>query len=409
MTVKELAQKTVDAMIEMGLTPYTAWETYAKSLIPIIRLHEQQGKDELDREIVTAYVHSVEERIERGEISQSHYRNLIRGAERLTELFDTGKLTWSAPPMPSKFKLNGYYEKLLGEFLENGSFSPKGRSDAMWVCRKYCSWLMLEGHNDLSGTGASEVQRFMIYCSRHMRSSSIHDVKLYMKKLYGFLSDNGYSSENYKGLLTFRVSRESKLYPPAQPDDVAAILDVIDRRIPRGKRDYAMILLGVVTGLRAADIAKLRLRDIDWQDGEIKIVQAKTGESLALPLTEDVGTAIKDYILNGRQETDSDTVFLRLHKPYKGFANGVAIGDLYDDYCQKANIPRDAFDGKGFHSLRRGVGTSMVTSGVSVNTIAQVLGDRDIDSVKKYISLDIRHLKECALDLGGIEVTGVLQ
>lgn len=311
--------------------------------------------------------------------------------------------------MPSKFKLNGYYEKILGEFLERGKFSPKGRSDAMWICRKYSSWLMLDGHNDLSGVGAPEVQRFMIYCSRHMRGSSIHNVKLYMKKLYAFLCENGYSSENYEGLLSFRVSRESKLSPPAQPDDIAAILDVIDRRTARGKRDYAMILLGVVTGLRAGDVAKLCLHDIDWINGEIKIIQGKTGKSLALPLTADVGVAIKDYILNGRQETDSDTVFLRQHKPFRGFANGVAIGDLYDDYCQKVNIPRDAFDGKGFHSLRRGVGTNMVTSGISVNTVAQILGDRDVDSVKKYISLDSRHLKECALDFVGIEVTGVMQ
>ena len=96
-------------------------------------------------------------------------------------------------------------------------------------------------------------------------------------------------------------------------------------------------------------------------------------------------------------------MFLRLHAPYKGFANGVGIGDMFDSYRKKANLPRNAFDGKGFHSLRRAVGRNMVTSGVSINTVAQVLGDRNIDSTKKYISLDSRHLKECALDFS---VTG---
>lgn len=133
----------------------------------------------------------------------------------------------------------------------------------------------------------------------------------------------------------------------------------------------------------------------------------KTGVPLALPLTTDVGAAIKDYILNGRQKTQCDMVFLRQHAPYKGFANGVAIGDLYDDYLKKAGLPRNAFDGKGFHSLRRGVGKNMITSGVSAHTIAQVFGDRNTNSIKKYISLDSHHLKECALPFSGIEVSGV--
>lgn len=279
----------------------------------------------------------------------------------------------------------------------------------MWVARKHFSWLILEGHNDLNRVGAIEVQRFMIYCSNHMRGTGVHNVKLYMKKLYRFLAERGYSAETYEGLLNFRVSRESRLYPAATPEEVAAILDVIDRRIPRGKRDYAIMLLGTVTGLRAIDIVKLRLTDIDWQAGEIKIAQAKNRNPLALPLTADVGEAIQDYILNGRQQTDCNAVFLRLHVPYKGFSTGTAIEDLYDAYCKKARLPRDAFDGKGFHALRRAVGKNLVTAGVSVESVAQIIGDAKIDSVKKYVALDSHHLKECALDFSGIEKEAMKQ
>ena len=76
---------------------------------------------------------------------------------------------------------------------------------------------------------------------------------------------------------------------------------------------------------------------------------------------------------------------------------------MFDDYRKKLGMPREAFDGKCFHSLRRYVGKNMITSGVSVNTLAQVLGDAQIDSVKKYISLDTIHLKECALDFKGLK------
>jgi site-specific recombinase XerD len=115
-----------------------------------------------------------------------------------------------------------------------------------------------------------------------------------------------------------------------------------------------------------------------------------------------VGLAIQDYILNGRQETKSEALFLRHHAPFQGFANGVAIGDIYDYYRQRAGLPRNAYDGKGFHALRRSLGKSLVTNGIPITMVAQILGDDDIESTKKYISLDSVHLKECALNFIGI-------
>ena len=402
MTIKELALQTAEEMLAAGLTARTVWSTHDASFLPIVRTHEICGKEEFDRTIMSDYVCGIEKRVEQGEIKPEYYRKLLRGAQRLTEMHDHGKLIWTAPKLASKFKLNNYFQTVLDEFLSYVKFGPKSQSDAMWVTRKYFSWLMLEGHNNLNKTGAVEVQRFMIYCSNHMKAASIHNVKLYMKKLYRFLAERGYSINTFEGLFKFKVSRESKLYPAAEPEETAFILDIIDRRIPQRKRDYAIILLGMVTGLRAGDIAKLRLADIDWKNGEINIIQTKTGVPLALPLTADIGKAIEDYVLNARQGTDSDTVFLSSRAPHKGFTSGVAIQDLYDNYFKKVNLPRNAFDGRGFHSLRRAVGKSLVTAGVPIESVAQIMGDNNIDSIKKYVALDNHHLKECALDFSGI-------
>jgi hypothetical protein len=79
---------------------------------------------------------------------------------------------------------------------------------------------------------------------------------------------------------------------------------------------------------------------------------------------------------------------------------------MYDEYRKAAGYERKAFDGKGFHSLRRTVGTSLVTSDISLTDAAQLLGKIKPESMKKYIALDVPHLKECALDLADIE-TGV--
>lgn len=103
--------------------------------------------------------------------------------------------------------------------------------------------------------------------------------------------------------------------------------------------------------------------------------------------------------MNGRPKTEYEQIFLRALPPFRPFKDPVCIGDQFDVYCERAGIPRKAWDGRGFHSLRRAAGKRMVTSGVSVNTVAQVMGHTNIDSTKKYIALDGEHLAECALGI----------
>jgi site-specific recombinase XerD len=398
MTIKELAKQTTEAMITAGQKPGTAWRTHDTVFTYIIKAHEAADKEIFDRGIVTNYVTGLEKRLEQGKISVSTYRDRLTGVKRITEMHDNGKLIWTAPKLKSKFVLNEYFQTVVDDFLADCPFSAKGLSDAMWVSRKYFSWLILEGHENLAGAGVVEIQRFMVYCSGHMKGSGLYNIQLYMKKLYCFLAERGLSEGNFAGLFKFRVSRESKIFPATPPDDIDAVLSAIDRHTPRGKRDYAIIMLGVVMGLRACDIARLRLTDVDWQKGEINIIQSKTGAPLSLPLTADVGEALKEYILNGRAKVEADEIFLRVRPPYRGFSNGVAIGDLYDDYRRQANLPRKAFDGFGFHSLRRSVGKNLVTAGIPMESAAQIIGTQNINHIKKYIALDSHHLKECALD-----------
>lgn len=122
-----------------------------------------------------------------------------------------------------------------------------------------------------------------------------------------------------------------------------------------------------------------------------------------MPLTKDVGAAIEEYILRARPDTASQKVFIRSHKPYREFKDSVSIGDMYDVYRKRAGLPRDPFDGNGFHSLRRGVGKNLTVAQVAVTDVAQVLGIRDLNVTKRYIPLDSIHLKECAISFAGIE------
>ena len=159
-----------------------------------------------------------------------------------------------------------------------------------------------------------------------------------------------------------------------------------------------MMMCGIVLGLRGCDLIHLKLTDIDWRQGEIRIAQHKTGKPLALPLTTDVADALKDYILNGRPKSDLPNVFLRHLTPIGALKSGSIAGQVFSYYKEKAGL---SFDGS-YYSTRRAVGKNLVVAGIPVTTVAQILGHTDISNTKQYIALDTDHLKVCALGFDGI-------
>lgn len=405
MKIEELCKKVVLAKLEAGYSECTAWSRYKDFYSPMISFYKSCGEDEFSLEMMVRYQEHSHDRMEHGEIGEHRYHAIMRGVKQLIEFHETGKLHWTTQAKESKFPINKYYDDLLKKFLLSETFHNNTRGDVIWASKRYFSWLMAEGFPDLNGVGVLQIQKYICECHDHLKETSIHNILLYMKKLYCFLKDSGYSEQDYHELLSMKICRESKVLPAATAEDVNAVLDVLDMDSVVGRRDYAITLLGWVVGLRAIDIIRLKLTDIDWKKGEIRVLQRKTSIPVILPLTRDVGEAIQDYILNWRPKVNYPEIFLRILPPFRPFQDAVCIGDQYDVYCYRAGIKRVPFDGKGFHSLRRAVGKNMVTSGVSVNTVSQVLGHTAVDSAKKYISLDSKNLKECALDFNGIEVT----
>ena len=402
-SITELGELTRKAQIERGIREDTVWHNYYCVIKPIIEWHLERGKNEFDHATAEKFMREQKQRVEAGEIKQGTYDTYRRGVERLTEMHETGMLVVACQGRPSKFILNDYYEELIASFIAEKDWHRNTRDDVKWTSKKFFFWLLQHGHENLTAVTAKEIQDFVAFCSNTMKLSGVHNIKLYLKHLCEYLFRQELLPSSFKGLLSFRVNRETRVLPATPWSEIEATLRIIDRTKPKGKRDYAMIMLGAVTGLRAIDIVRMKLSDIDWQRGEIKIVQSKTANPVALPLTRDVGKAIKDYILTGRYKCDTDVVFLREHKPHRGFVDAISLGNMYDEYRRRAGFERESFDGKSFHSLRRTVGTGLVTADIPVETAAQILGDRKVESMKKYIALDAKHLGECALDFSGID------
>ena len=165
-----------------------------------------------------------------------------------------------------------------------------------------------------------------------------------------------------------------------------------------------MLLLALRTGLRSIDIISLKLGDIQWKRNTIEIVQAKTGTPLVLPLLTDVGNAIVDYILNGRPDSQQPYLFLHTQAPYRKLSEHSACYGISCKMMKAAGIRQDAKDRRGFHSLRHYVATRLLSEETPLPIISSILGHRNKDSTKVYLSSDLVHLRACALGLTGIEV-----
>lgn len=339
-----------------------------------------------------------EARYERGEISQPHYLGKRKCLERLVEYYNTGTLSWTMHKMNQKYRLFDEDKALLEEFLQTLVRDANTVHDYSWVIRRYLNYLRSIGITDVRKIKTSDLAGFILSCSKEVTRGSLRNILSYTKRFHEFLRDTGRLDIPFEGLFSVSVTREEKIQQPLTTQELNRILAQIDLNTVKGKRNLAIILLGAELGLRASDIINLKLADIDWVRKELHTQQQKTGYSVKLPLTEKAAAALRDYIQNGRGHTDCAFLFLNLRPPYEKIGDASSLGCMFRSYQKAAGMECSAFDGKGFHSLRRRLGKELVIDGVPLATISQVLGHRDMEAAKQYISLDSVHLQECALD-----------
>ena len=368
----------------------------------MIRQHLNVGLVYFDQAVINRYMSEIDDKYFKGNMQKKHYERTKREIDRFVSYVCTGRIDALASTLRgARQELTPKFEQIAKEFVA-GDFHPNTRCDIRWVTYKYFAWLEGQGFTDMAGVGAIHIQKFLLACSEHYPPSTIHNVQLYLKKLYVFLCETGRIDDDHSALFSFSVNREKKVFPVLPKADIAKMLDTIDRSKVKGKRDYAIMMLGTVLGLRACDVVALKLEDIDWLRGEIRIMQSKTSNPVILPLTQDVGEALKDYILNARPSTVDHEIFLRIKAPHIKLASAITVGDIYRDCCIAAGLPAN----KQFHNLRRALGASMVANGISVYDVAQVFGDKNVNSTKPYLAADMEHLKMCALSFEGIALAG---
>lgn len=179
-------------------------------------------------------------------------------------------------------------------------------------------------------------------------------------------------------------------------DSVQSMLDQVDRRTAFGRRDYAMLLLMAVYGLRAREVALLALDDIDWKRDRLHVCGRKAEHSTTYPLAPVVGEAIVDYLRNGRPDVRSRLLFWRHLAPQSPLTQS-AVSATASKYLHRAGIPVSR---PGSHTLRHACVQRLVDTGFSLKTIGDYVGHRAASSTMIYAKVQVDGLREVALGDG---------
>jgi len=168
-------------------------------------------------------------------------------------------------------------------------------------------------------------------------------------------------------------------------------------RSPLGLRDHAILILLSTYGLRGGEILGLRLSDIDWRHERLRIRHTKTGTCSDLPLLRGPADAMLDYLKHGRPATTLREVFLRSMAPYRPLSSRAALHAILGRRLQAVGV---SLTGKrGAHVLRHSRAVSLLSGGVSIKVIGDVLGHRSERSTAVYLKLATDDLRAVALDL----------
>jgi integrase len=180
-------------------------------------------------------------------------------------------------------------------------------------------------------------------------------------------------------------------YLPA--DDVERLITSCDLTKPHGIRDKAILLLLARLGLRAGDIRGMRLGDVEWNEGALR-VRGKGRREVRLPLPQDAGDALLDYLERARPRVDDDRMFLRSSAPYRAFAGPCAVSDVVRLALKRTGIASPP--SRGTNLLRHSAATGMLRAGATLDAIGAVLRHRSTDTTAHYAKVDIAMLRQIA-------------
>ena len=289
------------------------------------------------------------------------------------------------------------YEAFCEEMLYRGYSNATADSNVQKV-RLLINYLTEQGVTTSADITIRHIDGFL----KTIEGKAVKYVGVFLyvfRNYFSFLHDRGYTDYGLVPRLPkVRAPRNASIPYVWSKEDIRKLLGAIDRNDPKGKRDYAILLIAVRLGLRIGDIRGLKQSSIDWNRSMINLTMAKTGQNIELPLLKDIGWAIIDYLQNGRPSTNSECLFVRHKAPFTAFGDRNAFNKELHRYIVKAglNFPDDRHH--GMHSLRSTLAGNMLEVKSPLPIISETLGHQSVNTTSIYLKIDIEGLRKCAID-----------
>ena len=263
------------------------------------------------------------------------------------------------------------------------------------IAAEFLTWLRFADKPDrLSTLSTKDLEGFIRHLSKRMGRVGLQKPIAIMRNFLRFLAADGTVPIGLDRTIERpRIYRQEQLPRSLPWPTIEEFLGSINRDSAAGRRDYAMFSLMTTYGMRACDVVALTLDDIYWRAGLIRIRQSKTGTPLDLPLTDEVGSAIQDYLKKVPRYGSHRQVFLRIKAP-GGVLKSTAVIEAFQAWSRRSGLD---IPFKGVHCIRHSYALHLLRQGVPLKTIGDVLGHRSPESTTAYLRLATEDLRTVAL------------
>ena len=294
-----------------------------------------------------------------------------------------------------------HYQLILMKFLnhlKDKEFSNSYILACKRTIEKFTIYIMKNKIYHISKVTNENIFNYILTLNQYSQSTK-YGITSKLKVFFRFMHITEFTTRDFSlAIPQMKINHNNKIPLTIwSSDEIEKLLKAIDTSTKFGKRDYAIFLLLVKLGLRFSDIKKLKFEHIDWKMNVINIVQNKTKKVVTLPLLEDIGIAIIDYIKNERPNVASKYIFL--NSSNINFSEKESFNHVVKKYLKLANIDISERKYIGTYSLRHSLASSLLQKRVPLSTISAILGHSDINNTAIYLKVDVESLRECCLEL----------
>lgn len=287
------------------------------------------------------------------------------------------------------------------DYRKSIGISPETLYDNRLYLGRFLKYLGSVGRNNFEELIQRDIHGFIKSIS-YSTKATIHCTLCTLRGFLRYLHSEGILPIDWSYLVPKdKYKQEAKLPTTYTKEEVDRILTAVDRGNPKGKRDYAMILLAARLGLRASDICGLTFVNLLWSQNIIVLIQEKTKKRVELPLLTEVGNSIIDYLKYGRPVSDLPYVFLHANHGYRKLQEPT-LHSIVCYYMRLAGIANINDKKHGPHALRHSLAGFLLEKKTPLPVISEVLGHTSTESTKTYLRIDMGSLRQCALEVPSV-------